>query len=55
MAALINGLAVSLTNNVIGNLAHVRLEPLPQEPRTLTTADGACPRRCAARERGSLP
>lgn len=35
MAALINGLAVSLTNNVIGNLAHVRLEPPPREPRVL--------------------
>ncbi len=35
MAALINGLAVSLTNNVIGNIAHVRLEPPPRLPRTL--------------------
>jgi lipoprotein-releasing system permease protein len=53
MAALINGLAVSLTNNVIGNLAHVRLEPLPQEPRTLTTTDGV--RALVAVQRGNEP
>ncbi len=53
MAALINGLAVSLTNNVIGNIAHVRLEPLPQEPRTLTAGDGA--RALVAVQRGNEP
>ncbi|MEM1179610.1 MAG: ABC transporter permease [Acidobacteriota bacterium] len=39
MAALINGLAVSLTNDVIGNIAHVNLEPLEEEPRLLGDAD----------------
>ncbi len=36
MAALINGLAVSLTNDVIGNIAHVRLQPAPRLPRQLS-------------------
>lgn len=35
MAALINGLAISLTNNVIGNIAHVRLQPAPRPPQQL--------------------
>ena len=35
MAALINGLADNLTQNVIGNLAHVTLEPRELEPRVL--------------------
>ena len=53
MAALINGLAVSLTNNVIGNLAHVRLEPLPREPRTLPTPGDV--RALVAVQRGNEP
>jgi lipoprotein-releasing system permease protein len=40
MAALINGLAVSLTNDVIGNLAHVRLQPAPRLPRQLGEREG---------------
>lgn len=35
MAALINGLAVSLTDDVIGNIAHVTLEPPEDQPRLL--------------------
>lgn len=38
MAALINGLAVNLTNNVIGNFAHVTLEPVERQPGLLTGA-----------------
>lgn len=53
MAALINGLAVSLTNNVIGNIAHVRLEPLPREPRVLGVAGGL--RALVAVQRGNEP
>ncbi len=33
MAALINGLAVSLTDDVIGNIAHVTLEPAERRPQ----------------------
>ncbi len=53
MAALINGLAVSLTNNVIGNIAHVRLEPAPRLPRTLELRDGG--RALVAVQRGNEP
>lgn len=35
MAALINGLEVRLTDDVIGNIAHVELEPPEEEPRQL--------------------
>ncbi len=40
MAALINGLAVSLTNDVIGNIAHVRLQPATRLPRQLGERTG---------------
>lgn len=40
MAALINGLAINLTNNVIGNIAHVRLQPAPRPPQQLVRSDG---------------
>lgn len=53
MAALINGLAVSLTNDVIGNLAHVRLEPAPRVPRELGVVAGV--RTLLAVQRGSEP
>lgn len=53
MAALINGLAVSLTNNVIGNLAHVRLESPDRTPRTLTKPQGSTS--LVAMQRGSEP
>lgn len=53
MAALINGLAVSLTNDVIGNLAHVRLEPAPRVPRQLGEIAGL--RTFLAVQRGSEP
>lgn len=53
MAALINGLAVALTNDVIGNLAHVRLQPAPRLPRQLTeSSDG---RTLLAVQRGNEP
>ncbi|MDZ7269282.1 MAG: ABC transporter permease [candidate division KSB1 bacterium] len=35
IAALINGLATRLTNDVVGNLAHVTLEPPEREPALL--------------------
>ncbi|MEM7204842.1 MAG: ABC transporter permease [Planctomycetota bacterium] len=35
IAALINGLAIKLTNDVIGNIAHVVLEPPDRDPRVL--------------------
>lgn len=38
MAALINGLAVNLTDNVIGNFAHVTLEPVERQPGLLAPA-----------------
>ncbi|MEM6455345.1 MAG: ABC transporter permease, partial [Acidobacteriota bacterium] len=38
IAALINGLAVSLTNDVIGNLPHVVLEPPARTPRIFLDA-----------------
>jgi len=53
MAALINGLAVTLTNNVIGNLAHVRLEPAPRVPRQLGEIAGL--RTLLAVQRGNEP
>ncbi len=53
MAALINGLAVSLTNDVIGNLAHVRLEPAPHVPRQLGETKGL--RTLLAVQRGNEP
>jgi lipoprotein-releasing system permease protein len=53
MAALINGLAVSLTDNVIGNIAHVRLEPAPREPRALTAPGGI--RALIAVQKGNEP
>ncbi|MEO6447399.1 MAG: FtsX-like permease family protein [Gemmatimonadaceae bacterium] len=53
MAALINGLAVTLTNDVIGNLAHVRLEPAPRVPRQLGEVAGL--RTLLAVQRGSEP
>lgn len=40
MAALINGLAVSLTEDVIGNIAHVTLEPPEEQPRQLANRTG---------------
>ena len=40
MAALINGLAVRLTDDVIGSIAHVTLEPLEEQPRQLDGDDG---------------
>lgn len=40
MAALINGLAVRLTDDVIGNIAHVTLEPPEERPRLLTEGGG---------------
>jgi len=53
MAALINGLAVTLTNDVIGNLAHVRLEPTPRVPRQLDDVAGL--RTLLAVQRGNEP
>jgi lipoprotein-releasing system permease protein len=53
MAALINGLAVSLTNNVIGNIAHVRLEPAERIPATLRQSPGL--RALVAVQRGNEP
>lgn len=53
MAALINGLAVTLTNDVIGNLAHVRLQPAPRDPQALITAADA--RVLLAVQRGNEP
>lgn len=53
MAALINGLAVTLTNNVIGNLAHVRLEAAPRIPRQLGETAGL--RTLLAVQRGNEP
>ncbi|MFN8580417.1 MAG: FtsX-like permease family protein [Gemmatimonadaceae bacterium] len=41
MAALINGLAVRLTTDVIGNIAHVRLEAPTRLPRTVSVADSS--------------
>ncbi|MEM7583361.1 MAG: FtsX-like permease family protein [Acidobacteriota bacterium] len=40
MAALINGLAVSLTDDVIGSIAHVILEPPERIPRLLAEPEG---------------
>ena len=40
MAALINGLEVSLTNDVIGNIAHVTLEPPEEQPGELEARGG---------------
>lgn len=37
MAALINGLAVRIVDDVIGTIAHVRLEPQPLEPQVSPT------------------
>ncbi len=53
MAALINGLAVTLTNDVIGNIAHVRLQPAPRLPRQLG-GDGSL-RTLLAIQRGNEP
>ncbi|MBL0171765.1 MAG: ABC transporter permease [Gemmatimonadaceae bacterium] len=53
MAALINGLAVSLTNDVIGNIAHVRLQPAPRLPRQLR--ERADVRTLLAVQRGNEP
>lgn len=39
MAALINGLAISLTEDVIGNIAHVTLRAADRSPRWLGTAE----------------
>lgn len=41
MAALINGLAVRLTNDVIGNIAHVTLEAPERIPRLLAPLENA--------------
>lgn len=43
MAALINGLAVRLTDDVIGNLAHVVLEPRDRMPGLIETPAGFSP------------
>ncbi|MCG8458717.1 MAG: hypothetical protein MI919_20750, partial [Holophagales bacterium] len=40
MAALINGLEVSLTEDVIGDIAHVTLEPQEEQPRQLGSEGG---------------
>ena len=40
MAALINGLAVRLTDDVIGNVAHITLEPPELRPRLLEEREG---------------
>jgi lipoprotein-releasing system permease protein len=53
MAALINGLAVTLTNDVIGNIAHVRLQPAPRVPRQL--GERADLRTLLAVQRGGEP
>lgn len=53
MAALINGLAVRLTDDVIGNLAHVRLEPAQRIPRQLGEIPGL--RTLLAVQRGNEP
>lgn len=41
MAALINGVQASITEDVIGNIAHVTLEPEEREPRVLIDAGPA--------------
>jgi len=53
MASLINGLAVRLTDDVIGNIAHVRLESVQRLPGTLTRAEGFTP--LVAVQRGGEP
>ncbi|MBK6485517.1 MAG: ABC transporter permease [Gemmatimonadetes bacterium] len=53
MAALINGLAISLTDNVIGNIAHVRLEPRTRPPQLLGSRDSVTP--LVAVQRGDEP
>jgi lipoprotein-releasing system permease protein len=53
MAALINGLAISMTDDVIGSIAHVRLEPAPRLPRDLGVAGSV--RRLVAVQRGNEP
>ncbi len=51
MAALINGLAENLTREVIGNIAHVTLEPREHVPRLLTPPEDA--RALVAVQRGN--
>jgi lipoprotein-releasing system permease protein len=53
MAALINGLETSLTEDVIGNIAHVTLEPADRIPRLIEPPEGA--RALVAVQRGSEP
>lgn len=51
MAALINGLAVRLTDDVIGNIAHVVLEPRERLPRLIDERPGF--RALVATQRGN--
>ncbi len=53
MAALINGLATKLTNDVIGNLAHVTLTPLVREPRQIADPSPASAVQLMAVQRGT--
>lgn len=53
MAALINGVQDSITENVIGNIPHVTLEPPDRIPRTLVEAPSA--EVLAAKQRGGEP
>jgi lipoprotein-releasing system permease protein len=53
MASLINGLAVRLTDDVIGNIAHVRLESVQRVPGTLVRPEGITP--LVAVQRGGEP
>lgn len=55
MAALINGLEVELTRDVIGNIAHVTLEPEDRLPRLLEEAGDAPRRTLVAVQRGQEP
>lgn len=58
MAALINGLEISLTEDVIGNIAHVTLEPANRLPSLIEPRDGASapgPRALVAVQRGAEP
>lgn len=40
VSSLIDGLQVSLIDRVIGNISHVTIEPLDQDPQPLTLKDG---------------
>ncbi|MFN8573629.1 MAG: FtsX-like permease family protein [Gemmatimonadaceae bacterium] len=53
MASLINGLAIRLTTDVIGNIPHVRLEAPTRLPRTLAGPDSFAP--FVAVQRGGEP